>query len=77
MGGKCDILPKAELCGRLPEPVNFLLIAGLEQSIVDDQERVRRNALRERREFEQTRHVDDVVWRGSGALRDCGRGISL
>ena len=43
-------LPKAELRRSLPEPIHFLFISGLDELVVDDQERMRRYVLRKRRD---------------------------
>lgn len=60
-----DVLPKAKLGGCLPKSVNFVLVTGLDELIVDDQEIMSRNIVWERREREAW-HCEDCRVVGTG-----------
>ncbi len=51
-----DLLPEAELGGGLPELVELFLVTGLEQHIVDDEQRVRRHVGGECGELDEAGH---------------------
>lgn len=57
-------LPEAESGGGLPQPADFVVISVLDELVVDDQKRVRRDVFRKRWDLVQT-------WHGSGRRSRC------
>ena len=51
------LLPEPELPSGVPEPVHLLFISGLDQLVVDHEERIRRHVIREWRKCSQSGHI--------------------